>query len=201
VDSEFPNVIATKPPHHPYHCIMKRKTASLFTLMSLLAFFGLTTPSNALEVGDPAPVPNSVDQDGKAVSFADVYKSGVTLVYFYPKADTPGCTAEACSLRDSHADLRASGVQVIGVSEDKSESQKKFQEKYKLPFTLIADTDGTVAKAFGVPATLGFAKRQSFIIKDGKVAWVDKNASTAQQAEDVRKALASLGVKVAGAAK
>ena len=127
--------------------------------MSIFTFFGLAPASNALELGADAPAPAAVDQDGGSVSFADVYKKGITLVYFYPKADTPGCTAEACSLRDSYADLRAKGVQVIGVSEDNGELQKKFQDKYKLPFTLIADTDGAVAKAFGVPTMMGFAKR------------------------------------------
>jgi len=166
--------------------------------MGFLTFFGLATASHALETGDAAPTPTAIDQDGAKVVFADVYQKGVTLVYFYPKADTPGCTAEACSLRDSYADLRASGVQVIGVSEDKAESQKKFQDKYKLPFTLIADTDGAVAKAFEVPLMplVNLTKRQSFIVKDGKIAWLDKSASTKQQADDVRKALAGLGVTV-----
>src|SRR5450755_2459232 len=103
------------------------------------------------------------------------------LVYFYPKADTPGCTAEACSLRDSYDDLRAKGLQIIGVSEDKADARKKFQEKCKLPFSLVADSDGLVAKAFGVPTVAGFAKRQSFLIKDGTIAWRDLNASTKNQ--------------------
>jgi len=169
-----------------------------FAFMSLFAFLGITSPASALETGDVAPAPTAVDQDGAKVSFSDVYAKGVTLVYFYPKADTGGCTAEACSLRDSYDDLRASGVQIIGVSEDKSEAQKKFQDKYKLPFMLIADTDGAVAKAFGVPLipVVNLAKRQSFIVKDGKIAWLDKSASTKKQADDVRKALAGLGVTV-----
>jgi thioredoxin-dependent peroxiredoxin len=165
--------------------------------MSILAFFGLVPASNALEAGANAPAPIATDQDGAQVSFADIYKKGATLVYFYPKADTPGCTAEACSLRDSYADLRAMGVQIIGVSGDKPGAQEKFRDKYKLPFTLIADTDGGVAKAFGVPTLGGFPKRQSFLIKDGKIAWLDKNASTAKQADDVRKALASLNARAA----
>ena len=97
-----------------------------------LAFLGITV--TALELGDSAPTLTANDQDGKPLSLEETYKKGVTLVYFYPKADTPGCTAEACSLRDSYADLRAKGLQVIGVSEDNAEDQKKFQEKYKLPF-------------------------------------------------------------------
>ncbi len=164
------------------------KTLPLFLAMSLFAFF-----ARALDVGTPAPAPTAVDQDGKPLAFAEVYKTGTTLVYFYPKADTAGCTAEACSLRDAYADLRQAGLNVIGVSEDKTEAQKKFRDKYKLPFPLIADTDGAVAKAFGVPTALGFAKRQSFLIKDGKIAWRDLNASTKNQAADVRKALQALG--------
>ncbi len=157
--------------------------------MGIFSFFGLVPASNALEVGAPAPAPVATDQDGARVSLAEVYQKGITLVYFYPKADTPGCTAEACSLRDSHADLSAKGVQIIGVSGDKAGAQRKFREKYKLPFTLIADVDGAVAKAFGVPTMGGFAKRQSFLVKDGKIAWLDKNATTSKQAGDVRKAV------------
>lgn len=161
--------------------------------MSLLSFLGLS--ASALEVGDPAPAVTANDQDGKPLSFPEAYKKGVTLVYFYPKADTPGCTAEACSLRDSYDDLRAKGLQIIGVSEDKADAQKKFQEKYKLPFSLVADTDGSVAKAFGVPTTGGFAARQSFLIKDGKIVWRDLKASTKNQAADVRQALGNLDAK------
>jgi len=162
--------------------------------MSLLAFLGLT-PSRAIEVGASAPEITGIDQDGATVSFADTYKKGITLVYFYPKADTPGCTKEACSLRDSFATLRARGLEVIGVSEDQQEAQKKFQTKYNLPFTLIADHDGAVAKAFGVPTTMGFAKRQSFLVQDGKIVWADLNASTSEQADDVAKALDGLAKK------
>ena len=159
--------------------------------IGLLSFLGFS--AFALEIGESAPTLTAPDQDGKPVSFEQIYKKGVTLVYFYPKADTPGCTAEACSLRDSYDDLRSKGLQIIGVSEDKAEDQKKFQEKYKLPFLLVADSDGTVANAFGVPvSTGGFAKRQSFLIKDGKIAWRDLNASTKDQAADVKRALENL---------
>jgi len=163
----------------------------LFLAMNLLAFFGITS-SRAAEIGSPAPDLTAIDQDGSSVSFGDIYKKGVTLVYFYPKADTPGCTKEACSLRDSFADLRGRGLQILGVSEDKEEAQKNFQVKYKLPFTLIADKDGAVAMAFGVPTTAGFAKRQSFLVQDGKVVWRDLQASTSEQAADVGKALDQL---------
>lgn len=139
-----------------------------------------------------APVVEAQDQDGKMVKLEDYYKKGITLVYFYPKASTPGCTKQACSLRDAYEDLTKKHVQVIGVSMDKVESQKKFQDKNKLPFTLLADPDGKVVKAFGVGSTLGFASRQAFLIKDGQVIWHDKKASTSEQAADVLRVLGEL---------
>jgi peroxiredoxin Q/BCP len=144
-----------------------------------------------LKVGDPAPNASSVDESGKPVTLSQFYGSGWTLVYFYPKADTPGCTAEACSLRDAFADLTKKGVTVVGVSADKPAAQKAFKEKYNLPFTLLADSDQQVIKAFGVPTTLGMASRQSFLIKDGKIVWLDLHASTKQQAADILKAVSS----------
>ena len=165
--------------------------------MSFLALFGLSAFANAdpLAVGTPAPEISALDQDGKTVNFKDVYAKGPTLVYFYPKADTPGCTKEACSIRDSWGELQKKGIQVLGVSEDKPEAQKKFADKFKLPHTLIADSDGAVAKAFGVPVSLGFAKRQSFLIADGKCVWNQLSASTEKQAEDVLKAFDALPKK------
>ncbi len=139
-----------------------------------------------------APVVEAQDQDGKTVKLEDYYKKGITLVYFYPKASTPGCTKQACSLRDAYEELTKKGVQVIGVSMDNVESQKKFQDKNKLPFTLLADSDGKVVKAFGVASTLGFASRQAFLIKDGQVIWHDKKASTSEQAADVLRVLSDM---------
>src|SRR3954454_21776783 len=162
---------------------------TLSALCSVL-FFPLVAHGEPLAVGAPAPKITSVDQDGKPVKFKDVYAKGTTLVYFYPKADTPGCTKQACSLRDSWSTLREKGVQVLGVSEDAADAQKKFQDKYTLPFTLVADSDGKVAQAFGVPMRGKVTARQSFLIKDGKVVWnmLDKT-STEKHADDVLKAV------------
>jgi peroxiredoxin Q/BCP len=96
-------------------------------------------------------------------------------------------------LRDAFEDLSAKGVAVIGVSTDQPETQKAFKEKYNLPFTLIADHDKKVVAAFGVPTTLGFAKRQAYLIKGGKIVWADYSASTKQQAEDVLKVVGAAG--------
>jgi thioredoxin-dependent peroxiredoxin len=163
-------------------------------IMGILGFFGIVASANPLEVGAKAPEILAVDQDGSQVNFADLYKKGITLVYFYPKADTPGCTAQACSLRDTYTELAQKGVQVIGVSTDTPEDQKKFKEKYHLPFTLIADHDLKVVKAFGVPTLplKPLAARQAFLIKDGVVVWRDLKASTKQQAQDVLKVLETL---------
>lgn len=159
--------------------------------MSFLTFAGLL-PATAAEIGAPAPEVTAIDETGQPVRFGDLYRQGTTLVYFYPKAGTPGCTAQACSLRDSFAGLKARGVRVIGVSEDKAEAQRKFREKYNLPFTLVADPDGKVAKAFGVPTFLGFTKRQSFLVKDGKVVWRDLSVSPKTHVSEVNKALDAL---------
>lgn len=166
----------------------------LSMLSALLSFFGLTAPAGALSVGDEAPRIVAPDQNGASVDLAAVYAKGPTLVYFYPKADTPGCTAQACSLRDAFPDFTKEGVQVIGVSGDTVEGQKAFAAKYNLPFTLLADSDGAVAKAFAVPAVMGIAKRQSFIVVDGKIAWIVESAKTGDHAAEVQSALSSLGL-------
>ncbi|MFZ9681853.1 MAG: peroxiredoxin [Cephaloticoccus sp.] len=147
---------------------------------------GLFSKSEPLAVGATAPAVSAVTDTGATLALADVYAAQrYTLVYFYPKADTPGCTAQGCSLRDAYATLLDKGVAVIGVSNDSPAAQAAFKAKFRLPFPLIADEDQAVIKAFGVPTTLGFAKRQAFLIKDGKVVWADYSASTAEQAADV----------------
>ncbi len=117
------------------------------------------------------------------------------MVFFYPKANTPGCTKQACSLRDAFADLSKEGVQVLGVSTDKADAQKKFINDHKLPFDLIADPEGKVLEAFGVarmPA-IGLATRQCFLVKGDKIVWHDAKASTAEQAADIRRVLKEIG--------
>jgi peroxiredoxin Q/BCP len=151
-----------------------------------------------LKVGDPAPNVTGTTETGAALNFADVYRAQTyTLVYFFPKADTPGCTAQGCSLRDAYADLAAKGVAILGVSHDGAAAQMAFREKYHFPFTLIADPDQVVVKAFGVPdlpiPMMHLATRQAFLIKDGRIVWADYKAKTKEQAADVLKVLASLG--------
>ena len=150
-----------------------------------LAMFSASS-ANPVNVGDAAPAASAIDETGTKVSLADVYsKNKYTLVYFYPKADTPGCTAQGCSLRDAYEKLTKRGVFVVGVSTDGKESQAAFKEKYGLPFTLLADTDKEVLKAFGVGSTFGFSSRQAYLIHDGKVVYADHKGSTKQQADDI----------------
>jgi peroxiredoxin Q/BCP len=163
-------------------------------LFPSLLFFALAAcllHADPLPVGSPAPQITATNEQGKPISFEHVYAKGITLVYFYPKAGTSGCTAEACSLRDSYTKLHAEGLQIIGVSRDAVDSQKHFQDEYHLPFTLVADRDGSVAKAFGVPmmAFLPIASRESFIVKNGRIAWTSIHAKTKGSAEEVQQAL------------
>jgi thioredoxin-dependent peroxiredoxin len=161
--------------------------------MNFLDWLGLTHARKPLEVGDTAPDVLVRDERGNALHLTDLCGSGFTLVYFYPRADTPGCTAQACSLRDGFADLQERGVRAIGVSADPPDAQLRFKEKYHLPFTLLADTDYLVASAFGVRLLFGMTSRQSFLIKSGRIVWRDLSASTREQAQDVIKALEKLG--------
>lgn len=153
--------------------------------------FVSTGAAEPISKGADLPAVEQKDQDGKAVKLAEDGAKGYTLVYFYPKADTPGCTKQACSLRDSYEKLTEKGVKIYGVSMDSVEDQKAFKDKYKLPFTLLADSDGKVVDAFGVPKASGHASRQAFLFKDGKLVWSDLKASTDQQAADVLKVLES----------
>lgn len=101
-----------------------------------------------LDIGNRMPDFSAADQNGNIVKSADLIGKK-TVVYFYPKANTPGCTAEACSLRDNYERFLALGYNVIGISKDSVKAQKNFSDKYALPFPLLADTDALIIKAFG----------------------------------------------------
>lgn len=102
----------------------------------------------ALKVGDKAPEVLGIDQEGNEIKLSD-FKGKKLVLYFYPKDNTPGCTAEACSLRDNYSELKKKGYEVIGVSVDSETSHQKFIQKFDLPFKLIADTDKTLSEQFG----------------------------------------------------
>ena len=164
----------------------------ILTLIGIfMALFSLSN-GEPLNVGEQAPTISGTTETGATLNLGDVYKKGMTLVYFYPKADTPGCTAQGCSLRDSYEVLQQKGVTVIGISRDNVAAQSAFKEKYHLPFTLIADTKGEFTHAFGQPDK-PFASRQAFLIdREGKIVWRDLQGHTKDQADQVLAELKTL---------
>lgn len=171
-----------------------------FRMRFLAAFFsglfGAAQAGTGTFLDEPAPAVSGLNQDGETVAFAEVYRRGPTVVFFYPKANTPGCTAQACSLRDAFAELQKQGVQVLGVSLDGAPAQRKFKADHGLPYDLIADPDGRILAAFGVKRLFGgllpFASRQCFLIHGGRIVWRDESAATDAQAADIRRVLATL---------
>ena len=130
---------------------------------------------NTLKVGDKVPEFKANNQDGTSVSLSD-FKGKKLIVFFYPKANTPGCTAEACNLRDNYKELQNMGFELLGVSADSEKQQSNFKNKYEFPFQLIADTDKSVINAFGVWGEKKFMgkvydgiHRKTFIIAENGV--------------------------------
>ena len=145
-----------------------------------------------LEEGDKAPEFTSTDQDGKTVSLKD-YKGKKVILYFYPKDDTEGCTAESCNLRDNHKMLQRQGFDVLGVSADSEKSHKKFVNKYKLPFTLLADTNREIIEKYGVWGEkmmfgrkyMGIIRTTFLIDEKGKIERIIKEVDTKNHTEQV----------------
>src|SRR5882672_4578879 len=161
------------------------KLRSLVTLMSLLTFLGLVARAEPLKVGAAAPAVSGVTDEGKPLNLADVYKANdYTLVWFYPKALTGGCTKQGCSLRDAAADLKAKGVTIVGVSVDPVEKQKEFKDLNHFPYPLISDPDQKVLNAFGQSGGKMAAREAYLVNKAGKVVYHDEK-QTDKQAEMV----------------
>jgi peroxiredoxin Q/BCP len=149
-----------------------------------------------LKAGDRAPAFSLLDQDGNQVSLGD-FAGRKLLVYFYPKADTPGCTKQSCSVRDAREDLKTNGVDAVGISPDLPEKQKKFDDKFTLGFPLLSDTDHRVAAAYGA---WGLKKnygreyegiiRSSFLIdEEGRIAQVAYNVKPEDTVPEAQEAL------------
>ncbi len=151
-----------------------------------------------IEEGKPAPDFELTTDSGDTVSLSSLRGQQVVL-YFYPKDDTPGCTAQACGIRDVYGDFERAGAIVLGVSPDDEGSHVKFKQKYELPFTLLADKDHSVAEQYGVWGEKSYAgrkylgvKRSTFVIDEaGLVKKVMHNVKPATHADDVLAALAS----------
>jgi thioredoxin-dependent peroxiredoxin len=156
-----------------------------------------------LEPGDKAPAFTLPDQDGNKVKLSD-FKGETVVLYFYPRADTPGCTTQACGVRDHHEDYAKIGSTVLGISPDTVAKVKKFHDKYDLDFPLLADTDHAVADSFGVwveksmyGRTYFGNERTTFIIAgDGRVAEVLRKVKPAEHDTLVLQALEAAGPAV-----
>jgi peroxiredoxin Q/BCP len=150
-----------------------------------------------IQTGDAAPDFELPDQDGRSVRLKD-FRGQRVVVYFYPKADTPGCTTQACGVRDRKADYAQAGAVVLGVSPDPVAKVKKFHEKYSLDFRLLADEDHSVAEAFGVWVEKSMYgrkymgnERTTFIVDaEGKVAEVLRKVKPGEHDQQVLTALA-----------
>jgi peroxiredoxin Q/BCP len=150
-----------------------------------------------LSVGDKAPAIEGIDQQGNPVALDD-FKGEKLILYFYPKDNTPGCTAEACNLRDNYDDLLEKGIRILGVSADSLESHKKFSDKYSLPFPLIPDTEKKIIKDYDVWGLKKFMGREyegihrtTFVIsEEGKIEHIITKVKTKDHADQV---LAEMG--------
>jgi thioredoxin-dependent peroxiredoxin len=147
---------------------------------------------STLKAGDKAPGFTAKDQNGKTVSLSD-FSGKKVILYFYPKDDTPGCTAEACDFRDNYQSMLSKGFEVIGVSTDDEKSHKKFETKYSLPFTLIADEEKSIVDAYGVwveknmygKKYMGTARTTFIIDGDGIILNVIEKVDTKNSSQQV----------------
>jgi len=148
-----------------------------------------------LKEGDIAPDFKAKNQDGKEIKLSD-FRGHKVVLYFYPKDDTPGCTKEACSFRDTFESFKAKGIKVLGVSTDDEKSHQKFISKYNLPFDLLADTDKSIVSAYGVYGEKSMygkkyfgVNRTTFLIdENGKIKKIFEKVKPEGHAEEVLKA-------------
>lgn len=165
-------------------------------MISLLSgLFG--SNSFALKPGDTLPEIKAMNQDGKEVNLKALRGKPI-LVYFYPKDDTPGCTKEACLLRDYYDQFAKAGAVILGVSRQDAQSHQKFRKKHNLPFDLLVDEDGQVAKAMGIELypVVGLHKRESILIdREGKIFKNYKDVSPEAHASEVLKDIKEMDTK------
>jgi len=151
-----------------------------------------------MDINDKAPDFTLPDQNGENVSLKD-FRGKTVVLFFYPKADTPGCTIEACGFRDSYKKLQKAGAVTLGLSADTSKAQKSFEDKFDLPYTLLADTDKKICEAYGVikeknmygRKVMGIARTTFVIGPDGKIAHIFNNVKADGHAEEVLEYLKS----------
>ena len=180
---------------------MKMKTLLIAFIWCFFSLYGTAAlAGDSPVVGSEAPGFKLQDQNGEWHDLQD-YRASWLAVYFYPKDDTPGCTTEACNFRDNIYAFKAIGASVVGISVDDVESHQKFSEKYKLPFILLADEEGTTAEAYGVLRDwklVQMASRQSFLVNpEGRIARhyedVDPDTHTQQVLADLEAMMVEAG--------
>lgn len=163
------------------------KIAIFVTVISILiatVFLNANNQSVELKVGDKAPEFSLYDQDNKLHKLSD-YKGQRLVVYYFPKADTPGWTKEACGFRDIYSEYKRAGIKVFGISYDSSKSLKKFKDKYALPFNFLSDSKKEVAKKYGAAGT-GWPRRITFVIdKNGKIEKIYNKMNVNTHAEKI----------------
>ena len=182
------------------------------TLLSCLVLFSFCIPVCAVEVGERAPAFEAADDTGKLWKSSDHIGKNILVIYFYPADMTGGCTAQACGYRDRMDSLKTSGAEIIGVSGDSVKNHKLFKRVHDLNFTLLADADGSVASAFGVPVSVGektviksiddkevplvrtaTARRWTFVIdRNGTIVHKDAKVDARSDPETIAKVIAAL---------
>lgn len=179
------------------HIILKQSLA--LPVFFMLALWPFGSPHAAeLKAGDQAPDFTLKNQEGAAVTLSTVFKKSYVVLYFYPMDDTPGCRKEACFFRDLNQEFRQAGAEILGVSVDDVDSHRKFQQKYNLPFTLLADPDKKVVALYGVKSTimLGKAKRVTFVIgRDGIIKKIYPDVDVSLHSQEVLAFIKSLQAK------
>lgn len=148
-----------------------------------------------LEVGSRAPDFEAETYGAEKVRLSDFYSEGTVALYFYPRDNTPGCTKEACSLRDAEEELVSLGVQVLGVSTDGVKSHENFRNKLSLNFPLLSDKSREIVDLYGVRSKFGSARRFTFLIeKGGSIAHIWKKVKTSSHAEEIAEKVRELGL-------
>ena len=151
--------------------------------------------SDRLKIGDRAPDFEAETYGGEKIKLSDYYKKGTVALYFYPRDNTPGCTKEACSLRDGMADMEKQGIQVLGVSTDGVKAHENFRNKYDLNFPLISDKGKEIIKLYGVVSAFGSAKRETFLIDNkGKIVHIWTKVNTREHADEILSKATQLGI-------
>jgi len=167
-----------------------KKLFLIFTLITLSV--ACSRASGKLEIGDTAPDFSLPSDNGEMISLRDYFGIKSVVLFFYPKAGTPGCNKEACSFRDTQSFFKNANIEIIGISTDSRENLKNFRTEFNLNFTLLSDSDKKVAKSYGVLSPIGLAKRTSFIInKEGDIHAIFHDVDPIDHADDILKALSN----------